>query len=379
MDDDISGPAGGVRTPEDVALQEERPYRFEWLLVSSAALDGTARLQWRRSEGSMRIPFTLIGSCLVLGLLVSACGGPPPSRLQGETAAITPLAPEREEGTLVVGVLGFPREIQYFINGVHIEPEEEIPWWDDARLTVNLRPGDYKVEAKYRVRAFAGEKTEYRIVTSSPVSVRAGQTAYLLARIEKDWRGVPASMESHFGVVTASEFESRVQEARATWVASSAEAGLTPGEQDQMQAAPSGAAGSRADSAAAAAAPSFVIRGNQIVPPGSSMADTSQGPVGLPSAAEPQPENLAFPAPATPAPGSDLQLSVLVESEPSGARVFLDEQALGETPLRISLDPTADHLLRFQHENCSDHVQIVSAESWEDGRSTTISTKLDCP
>jgi hypothetical protein len=129
------------------------------------------------------------------------------------------------------------------------------------------------------------------------------------------------------------------------------------------------------DAAAESGPTDIVIRGSSVVPPGAD-ADSLEDDFGLPSAAGPQPENLPEVEPVS---SEVFTISVLVDSDPSGARVFLDERAMGETPLRLSLDPLANHVLRFQHENCSDHVQFISAESWERGRSATISTRLDCP
>jgi len=331
-------------------------------------------------EALMRLPFFVACGALAALTWVGACSGPPPSRSQNDAAAIVPLSQDPNEGTLILGVLGFPREIEYFVNGVRIEPDAEIPWWDDARLTLNLRPGSYSVEAKYRVRAFAGEKTVYRIVTAHPVLLRAGQTTYLLAQIEKDWRGVPSAPELAFDLVEGVEFERRVEEERATWTASSTETDAittfrgSPDGDIEVERQGSGTF-DPAEPETDEAAPSIVIRGNDVVPPGAAAPDSQAGPVGLPSAAEPDTENLADPSPSA----SSFLLSVLVESEPSGAQIFLDERAMGETPLRLSLDPLVNHVLRFQHENCSDHVQFISAESWERGRSATITTRLDCP
>jgi hypothetical protein len=300
-------------------------------------------------------------------------------RSQNDAAAILPLSQSPDEGTLIVGVLGFPREIEYSVNGVRIEPDEEIPWWDDARLTLHLRPGSYEIDATYRVRAFAGEHTEYRILTTQPVTVRAGQTAYLLATIEKDWRGVPSQDETPFELLDGVEFENRVEMGRGTWTASTTEPeaittlrGNPEGDLEVERQEGIHAAESSSET------PSIVIRGSDVVPPGQAAADTlPPEDVGLPSAAEPQAENLADPSQSP--DGDAFVLSVLVESQPSGAQVFLDEASMGVTPLRLSLNPLVNHVLRFQHENCSDHVQFISAESWERGRSATITTQLECP
>lgn len=129
------------------------------------------------------------------GLSASGCG----SATQRESVA--PDAASGATGTLVVRVAGHPRDIRYFIDGKHYEPDEEIEWWRDARLEVELEPGAYRVEAEYLVRAFAGEGETYRIATPEPVVVNAGQVTLLYARIEKDYRGVPKRETAVFSVL----------------------------------------------------------------------------------------------------------------------------------------------------------------------------------
>ncbi len=104
-------------------------------------------------------------------------------------------------GTLVARVAGHPRNIRYFINGKHYDPDYEIEWWRDARIELELPAGTYDVEAEYLVRAFAGDGETYRITTSEPVRVSPGRVTMLYARIDKDYRGVPKRQTEVFSVI----------------------------------------------------------------------------------------------------------------------------------------------------------------------------------
>jgi hypothetical protein len=95
---------------------------------------------------------------------------------------------------------------------------------------------------------------------------------------------------------------------------------------------------------------------------------------GLPSATGPQPQALL--APDSSAPPT---LAVRLESQPAGARVFVDDREVGTTPVEVRIVPTADHVIRFERTDCSDHVRFLTAAGWEKGRSTKIVAQLECP
>lgn len=146
--------------------------------------------------------------CLaVLGASAFFCGCA--SHIPAEQATdIVPLDQQKDgEGTLVARVFGQPRDIRYYINETRIDLEEDIPWWDDARIEIQLRPGYYKVEARYRVRAFAKEHTTFRVLTHRAIPVLPGQTTHLVAEIHKDWRGVPLDKITYFELDEDNEIE----------------------------------------------------------------------------------------------------------------------------------------------------------------------------
>ncbi len=319
-------------------------------------------------------------SFVLAALTASSCAAPPASVSVNATSAIQPLDHGGAEGNLVAIVLGTPRDIEYAVNGVPIQAEPAIAWWKDARLDLELRPGRYKLEATYRARAFAGDTTPYRIASVEPANVRAGETTYVAAEIHKDWRGTPDRVVTDFRLVTASEFA-----ALASSVAGMQAAGT------QAVTASAAAAGSMADSnpaaaASSTAATSIVIRGNTILPPDASalpdesaaaMDSTTAAPsaqLGLPDASPPPAQDLLA-VPSQERPTIALQLA----SEPSGARVAVDERVLGTTPLEVRVDPTQDHVVRFELDGCSDHVRLLSAAGWEQGRSSKLSIRLECP
>jgi hypothetical protein len=88
--------------------------------------------------------------------------------------------------------------------------------------------------------------------------------------------------------------------------------------------------------------------------------------------------SLAPLVPGEPGPRPELQVMLLVETDPAGADVSLDETHLGKTPLRIRLDPRVDHLLQVEREGCEARVQLLEAQEWKAGRSPKVVQRLDC-
>jgi hypothetical protein len=341
--------------------------------------------------------------------VLSGCAAPA-ARVPEATTAIEPLRTPDVHGTLVVRVDGHPRDIEYFINGIHIDPEEEIEWWNEARLQVQLRPGFYRVEAGFRVRGFAGEENVYRIATSQPVEVRAGGVTRLLAELDKNFRGVPRSKLTLFREVTEEvpakpATDTSAHAGEAPHPAPSKAAGTAvvnpPGVPEALDTheAPDaphvlvlrgGEHGVRIESADGGpemrvSGGTIVIRGTEVSVEGSAASIASTEPIGLPAVVDLHEEDLAPPsevevavieAPAI-ASSSPL-LTVLLRSEPSAARVRVNDRDVGTTPVRVRLDPTVDHVVYFEHADC-DHVQLLRAASWERGRSSTIAVKMDCP
>ncbi|UCE03247.1 MAG: PEGA domain-containing protein [Candidatus Latescibacterota bacterium] len=358
---------------------------------------------------------------------------------QSDAHEIEPLAdPGSSMGVLVAEVEGYPREIEYFINGIHIETQTEIEWWKDARIEVELRPGAYDVSATYLVRAFAGEQVEYHIETSEPVLILPGRETHIRAIIRKDWRGVPDQETTHFRSVdpgaAAGPRQSRAQPEATPAAPEAAPAATSPSDSDDSASSfvihgihggndPASGdgviriSGSETEAGSATDPGTFVIRGSDVASTGAAAPITptiqlgretppqeelspvrsDADAIGLPPDDVPAHEELA-PAGAAVAPGEaapvlvgrdvDAQdaddagrawITVLLQSEPNGASVSVDDREVGQTPLRVRLDPTHDHVVRFESDGCGDHVRLLSAAGWERGHSSTVTVQLHCP
>lgn len=106
---------------------------------------------------------------------------------------------------------------------------------------------------------------------------------------------------------------------------------------------------------------------NEDLPPGTDEPASARGSVVLEDASPPTPEDGAA------------RIAVVLRSDPPGAHVSLDERYVGRTPLRLRLDPRRDHVLQFERAGCQERVQLLSSQSWEQGRSPILQVQLDCP
>jgi hypothetical protein len=348
------------------------------------------------------------------------CASTPDTISSGAAHQIDPIrhATSTSTGWLVARVDGNPRDIEYYINGVRLEPEEPIEWWKDAFIRVQLRPGLYDLEGRYLVRAFAGSGIEYRIVTRDPVEVRPGLETELEARLEKDWRGVPAAETAYFVPVTA---ERRARQAEAQ--ARQAQPVAAPAGEDRTPTPANLSATSPALAAdhAAQGPDNIVIRGNATRSgAGSMVLQDAQQPTAVDAASDdivihgpgvtPTTPNTTAatppsPSPSVTAPGAagaavalsvptsepsepaepvtlegaeEFGITVSIESEPPGATVLVDDQSVGRTPVAVRLDPRADHIVEFTHDGCGDYVRLLSSNSWREGRDTTVKVQLYC-
>jgi hypothetical protein len=71
------------------------------------------------------------------------------------------------------------------------------------------------------------------------------------------------------------------------------------------------------------------------------------------------------PVPSTPSTIGRFAGTLVVESRPSGARVFLDNKAIGTTPLSVDDIAAGEHALRLEHDGYrrwSSMIRIVAAE-----------------
>jgi hypothetical protein len=73
-----------------------------------------------------------------------------------------------------------------------------------------------------------------------------------------------------------------------------------------------------------------------------------------------------------------LEVSFLVDSDPPGATVTLDGKNVGQTPVRVPLDPRTDHLLVIDRQGCESVVQLLATEAWRNGRSAQTRVRLQC-
>jgi hypothetical protein len=377
---------------------------------------------------------TILVALATAGLI--GCTAPHAVRSRDAARLIEPEGPGRiHTGTLVARVDGQPRDIEYYVNGKRIEPDKALAWWRDSRLELELAPGRYSLEATYRIRGFAGDDARGRIRTRGPIEVAAGGRVELAASLRKDWRGVPDERITYFRVLSSGT-------PAGTDVAAAAPAGepapsphssarvpveIVPPPADVVLREAGGARPLpepvviRDEPAPAqvvritSAGPTphrgpdaIVIHGDQVLSsgwrrdstgpnlvlpaPAEPAAETSD--VDLPPAAEPTNEDLppgpdepASPrgsvvledaSPPTPEDGA-ARIAVVLRSDPPGAHVSLDERYVGRTPLRLRLDPRRDHVLQFERAGCEERVQLLSSQSWEQGRSPILQVQLDCP
>jgi hypothetical protein len=385
----------------------------------------------------MRHTSKLLAAVVIASL--AGCSGPPSAvRSRDSARLIEPQGPARlHTGTLVARVDGQPRDIEYYVNGIRIEPDAEWAWWRDARLELELQPGLYRLEARYRIRGFAGDKAVGRILTRGAVEVTPGGRVELAADLRKNWRGVPEERVSYFRVLrgAAAGGDAATSAAAADPEHSSARVPVEivppPPEalarEDAAPRPPAPEVVIRDDPGAPddiviqgterltrPAADAIVIRGDQVVArgwrheassaaPPAGAATTSDTPaepggaapgtVELPSDDEPTHEELPASAasggadagavhiedaaPPTLEAGAT-RVALVLRSDPPGAHVSLDERYVGRTPLRLHIDPTRDHVLQFERQGCLEHVQLLSSRSWLDGRSPVLEVELEC-
>lgn len=354
-----------------------------------------------------------------LSLMLCVIGCSEAVRSTDEASAINPIREAETLGTLVATVDGYPRDIRYYINDVRIIPDERIKWSQDARFEIELKPGFYQVEAKYLVRGFADDRTEYLIESTEPVEVRSGQVTYLLAHLEKDFRGVPEFEITPFVEVTAGEHKAHWSASGPiSWAEASAAADAadeappdvvpeptrepTPELKSEGEPVPQAqpesmepetiiihGPGSSSDGAGYLE-PSIEVPGlrdapaigEEEIPAVETVDPSAQAVVPGDSESDPDPDPDSDPGP-DPDPGPDSNsgptITVLVSSQPTGASVRFDGRDVGTTPVQLTLDPTADHVVQLEHDECGGHVQLLPAAGWERGRSTSIDVELECP
>ena len=369
--------------------------------------------------------------CLSFVVLLIGCASTPNQVSTDSAHWVDPIRSGNSSttGWLVARVTGSPRNIEYFLNDVRLEPEERVEWWKDAEIRLQLRPGFYELTAKYDVRAFAGRGIEYHIVTRHPIEIRAGAETEVEAHLEKDWRGVPANDTAFFSVVTEARRarKAAAQEAAALEVATATKEPTFSSTSVPMnvdpQATPEILEEVRlADAlAAAAVADQIVIHGNEYdsgagtvriqsaqdnapqnaaaddifiqgpedtASPTSTAVGTSAVPaataLGVGAAAALLPEDAAEEtaaveqAPYTLEGSEEFGITVVIESVPSGAQVTIDEQSVGTTPVQVRMDPRADHIVEFEYDGCGDYVRLLCSTSWREGRDTTVQVQLYC-
>lgn len=310
-----------------------------------------------------------------LALALPACGPAPAIRGAGSFAPAVPSDPSAS--VLEARVLGAPGAVEFYLDGRRVRSADDWSWWQDARLVLELPPGIHALEARYRTGRFEGRALWNRVLAREPVRLEAGRTTRLLADLRREWTGVAEERVAYFQVRepvppdAGGELESERAafstrdvpvDARLAWL----EPGMTwqalvAGE-PWVPLTPEPAGGRLA-------AEQITIRGREV------LAGRRAGPPGVPSArAVRGPAAEAAPARA---PGS-VEVTVLLESEPPGAHVAVDDRYLGRAPLRVRLDPRADHLVQMEREGCDTHVQLLATDGWRRGRSPRLVVELDC-
>jgi len=304
--------------------------------------------------------YRLLRSCTVLLILAAAGGcGTSSTSFRSELDAV---APKPQQASLEAHVFGAPSEVRFYVNGKRIKRGLEGSTFKDARLGLQLPPGVYRVEARFRIGEFEGRRLECRVSCLEPLRIRSGESVRLHADMRRDW--------SHPTEDRFSSFQSRP----------AGDNGLLEVSGHSTHTIPTAVkypahitkemyAGMRAELLAKSddpwdgrrSADAITIRGNQVVDDG-----------------QDAPAPAANAAPPVAVGGHHVEVGLAVESEPAGAQVAMDGEVLGHTPLRIVLDPRLDHVLQFENEGCETKIQLLGTAEWSQGRGARLVAKLDC-
>jgi hypothetical protein len=129
--------------------------------------------------------YRLLRSCTVLLILAAAGGcGTSSTSFRSELDAV---APKPQQASLEAHVFGAPSEVRFYVNGKRIKRGLEGSTFKDARLGLQLPPGVYRVEARFRIGEFEGRRLECRVSCLEPLRIRSGESVRLHADMRRDW------------------------------------------------------------------------------------------------------------------------------------------------------------------------------------------------
>jgi len=303
----------------------------------------------------------LLGSCICVFVLALASGCyTSTSNFRSEIDAV---APKAEPGSIEAHVLGAPSEVRFYLNGKRQKRGLQGSTFRDTRLALDLPPGTYRLEARFRIGEFEGRKLECRVSCLEPLRVRAGEHVRLRADMRRDWSNPSEDRVSYFqSSAAATEVASEVsghstQEIPvAVNLPPHVSAEKYAGMRSEMSPSGTNSAGDGQRTPDA-----ITIRGRDV------LDDGQPAPVaGAESSSQVQ------------IGAGGVEVSLQVESDPPGAQASVDGKALGNTPLRVTLDPRVDHVLQFDRDGCETKLQLLGTSEWQEGRSPRVVAKLDC-
>jgi len=297
---------------------------------------------------------------------VYGCAGPPPSFDDIETG-------RTERGTLDVGVLGASGDVQFYVDGDRVDTADGWSWWYDARMVRELPAGLHTVEARFRVGRFEGHALWSRVVTREPVVIEPGRRTRLTADVRGASTDPPEERLFVFAVdaprpsaAEALDIEGQPStslvpvDVRLAWLDPQLAQELAVGDEPNIPLVSPPPGGPLAPEA-------ITIHGDRVLSGGRRPAP------GKPRSAEASDAGVRVDRSS-----GVVEIFVLVESQPSGADVSLDDAYVGRTPIRVRIDPRTDHLLQVERPGCEPRVQLLSTADWKTGRSPRILQKLDC-
>ena len=280
----------------------------------------------------------VLGILLSGSVLLSACGS---NRLTTQKASqvLKPLSPlpEREQSMMPVNLhikidnvadagSSYRNFVTLYINGKEIAPDApEHNLQSTYEYSLRLQPGIYEVKAEYHVVGFWKEHV-YAIVTDEPVKVLPNQRTELFIRLQKDASGFPTQKKNFFSL--------RYVPLNGSI---SPTAGSLPRRQEQV---------------IASKAP---IRQSESAGPAPRYSDDDSNP-----------------------PAVHTSVVVLqIHSVPVGADVFVDDQFVGQTPIRATVSRSESHVIQISRKGFRDYLKVLEPEEFRGRQQLKIIAKLD--
>ncbi|MDZ7265719.1 MAG: PEGA domain-containing protein [candidate division KSB1 bacterium] len=218
------------------------------------------------------------------------------------------------------------------INGQEISPIEKLSNFTSTyTYPLRLQHGIYEVKAEYHVVGFWREQV-FDIVTDEEVKVLPGQRTVLQVALDKDSRGWlrqnPARFQLRYEPLLADK--KPVEEK-----ASSGQAAVTTPRPFIIEPAPE-----KPDPR-----PIITRPAPEVIAPAPSQP-VAQAPQATPAASQPAPADV---------------VTVQINTSPAGAEVIVDDRYYGQSPLKITLTNTQNHILQISRPGYREVVKILNA------------------